>query len=294
CPVCAAVVQERRRAEIAQGIDWAYGNDKKVVMVTITFSHTRFQSLADLLSKQSRALRKLRGGREWTDFKDSVGFGGLIRTLELTYGKSGWHPHTHELWIVDKDVDPEYIRHTVTERWLKICRKEGLVTRGKTEAFRKHSIDVKDNCSTSDYMAKQDDSSHWGADREIANGSVKGAYGKGKHPFQLLDEYSLGNEYSGKLFLDYLEAMRGKAQIFWSHGLKDRVGLDEKTDVELAEEKQDAADLLTSIKRNEWKLVLKYNARTLVLDAAELYGLPGIHILLNDLYCKEIDVQDSS
>ncbi|MFK0573021.1 MAG: hypothetical protein RM811_018465, partial [Endozoicomonas sp.] len=47
CPVCAAVVQERRRAEIAQGIDWAYGNDKKVVMVTITFSHTRFQSLAD-------------------------------------------------------------------------------------------------------------------------------------------------------------------------------------------------------------------------------------------------------
>ena len=28
------------------------------------------------------------------------GFKGLIRSLEVTHGANGWHPHTHELWFL--------------------------------------------------------------------------------------------------------------------------------------------------------------------------------------------------
>lgn len=34
-------------------------------------------------------------------FKDGIGYEGLVRGLELTYGSNGWHPHTHELWVLD-------------------------------------------------------------------------------------------------------------------------------------------------------------------------------------------------
>lgn len=293
CPVCAGVVQERRRIEIAKAIEWAYQNDLKPVMITLTFSHQRFDGLKDLLTKQQKAFVGLRGGKAWAGFKDRVGYKGLIRSLEVTHGNHGWHPHTHELWFVKKTANAEYIKNFVTDRWFKVCSKAGLVPRGRTKAFKKHSVDVKDNCSASDYLAKQDDSRHWGADREIAKASVKEAYGKGKHPFALLDEYTTdGNRYSGRLFLEYLEAMRGRPQIFWSHGLKALVGVDEKTDEEIAAEAQDAADLLARLNRHEWKLVLKYKARALILDIAETAGLPGIHQWLSETTI--IEFQDSS
>lgn len=295
CPVCAGVVQERRRAEIAQAIEWAYANGLKPVMLTFTFPHKFFDKLIKLLNKQKGAFVKLRSGKAWQGFKSRIGFTGLIRSLEVTHGGNGWHPHTHELWFVDKGANADYIKHFVTERWLTMCQKEGLVPRGKIKAFRKHAVDVKDNCSASEYMAKQDDSKHWGADREIAKASSKRSYGKGKHPFALLDDYSTnGDEYSGKLFMEYLEAMRGRPQIFWSHGLKALVGIDDITDEELAGESQDTADLLTHLNMEEWRLVLKHKARAKILDAAEIHGLPGIHALLSDLYYKEIEEMDSS
>ena len=43
-----------------------------------------------------------------------------------------------------------------------------LVTEDKIEDFLKHSIDIRFNCSTSDYLAKFDCKTNWGVDREIA------------------------------------------------------------------------------------------------------------------------------
>ncbi|WP_223932393.1 hypothetical protein, partial [Aeromonas caviae] len=33
--------------------------------------------------------------------RQTLGYRGLVRGLELTYGSNGWHLHTHEMWLVD-------------------------------------------------------------------------------------------------------------------------------------------------------------------------------------------------
>lgn len=274
CPVCAAKVQERRREEIAKAIDWAYANDLQPVMVTLTFPHYSWQKLSKLLDQQAMALQRLRAGQPWSRFQARHGYRGMVRSLELTHGANGWHPHTHELWFVRRDADPVAMLVEVLKRWESACIRAGLLdakNQAQLEAFRAYSVDVKGNCSASDYLAKQDDSRHWGADREIAKASTKQGRSKGVHPFGLLAQ-AADSQRAARLYLSYALAMKGRRQLHWSKGLKDAVGLNDATDEDLAQESREAADCLGRLSFDEWKLIRAAGMRAQVLDAAESSG----------------------
>ena len=265
CPVCANRIQEVRRQEIAIGMKHFIAQGKQAVMVTFTFPHTLSDSLKELLAKQKVAFEKLRAGNVWTLFKNRIGFEGLVRSLEVTRGGNGWHPHTHELWFCNDDQDEEKFKEFLINRWLEMCQKVGLVgdEPAQIEAFTKHSVDVRFHCDTSDYLAKMDDKTHWGVDREIAKASSKQGKAKGMHPFELAHR-----GYS-QLWIEYSEAIKGKSQLYWSPGLKDVVGIADKTDKELAKEQDNEPLLVGELSKDEWFNVLSKELRAYVLDWVE-------------------------
>jgi plasmid rolling circle replication initiator protein Rep len=273
CPNCAAKIQERRRVEIATAMDHMYEHGKKAVMVTLTFPHSKRNNLQGLLDAQKQAFVYLRKGRVWDLFKQRVGYNGLIRSLEITYGENGWHPHTHELWFVDSTANAKYIKEFILRQWEAACIKAGLLDptrRNKLSAFRKHSVDVKDNCSTSEYLAKQDDSRNWGVDREIAKASTKTGKSKGMHPFGFLSHY--GKEKNSKwsrLWVEYNRAFKGKAQLFWSRGLKDECGVNNLSDEELAAVTEDEAIEIMKLTQKQWDKIKSTDSQSLILDVAE-------------------------
>ena len=288
CPVCAAKVQERRRLEIAEAFAHAYATGRKVVMVTFTFPHYHWQKLADLLPKQAEAFKRLRQGKPWERLKTRYGYGGLIRSLEVTLGANGWHPHTHEAWLVSKDCNAYQLRNEVARRWVKMCVKAGLAPddRRKLAAFLRKGVQITDNCNTSEYLAKHDSSKHWGADRELAKANSKTSRSsKGFHPFALLADIASDEPArpdAPARWLEYADAMKGRAQIFWSRGLKAEVGIDEKTDEEIAAEQDDKADLLAALTSQQWRVVLKHKARAEILNIAERAGAAGIQNWLTE------------
>lgn len=287
CPLCAAKIQERRRLEIAQGMNWAYLNGLKAVMVTLTFPHRKHQKLDDLLEMQSEALKRLRKGKTWDKFKEAVNFTGLIRSLELTYGEdNGWHPHTHELWFVDADADADYIKNKVINKWKNACRAAGLLENGEV-GFDDYSVDIKDKVSTSDYLAKQDSSRHWGSDREMAKATSKAGKKSGKHPFAFLEESAAGDEKSGWLYVQFSMAMRGKRQIFWSRGLKKLVGIEDKTDEEITDEsREDQTTESGQFEHPEWEIIRDEKAQGEIISADESGGWPSVQRCLNRLKKK--------
>ncbi|MDR8526222.1 protein rep [Shewanella fidelis] len=272
CPVCTAKIQERRRTEISTAMDKAYQDGMKCVMVTLTFPHMAFQKLDDLVKRQADALQKMRAGKPWQKIKDRAGYHGLIRSLELTYGENGWHPHTHEIWMVSKDCDADWLKEKILSRWESACIRAGLLDEKKLDDFRKHAVDVKDNASNSDYLAKMDDSKHWGADREIAKASTKTGRKKGIHPFQFLVQYAEGDDKAGYRWIEYSDVMKGKRQLFWSRGLKAWADIEDLTDEELAAKQDDKADLLALLSGDQWFIVLKHKARSKILNLAENGG----------------------
>jgi hypothetical protein len=319
CPVCSAKVQERRRIEIAAAIDWAYAEGLQPVMVTFTFPHTQWDDVSDLLDKLGFALKKLRTGEPWKRFKNFSGYEGVIRSLELTIGSSGWHPHTHELWFVSRTLladntdselakyaknhkvnaddvglflDKPTMKAVILKRWESACRRAGLLPDSKIKAFLEHAVDVKGFCSASEYLAKHDQSKHWGADREIAKATSKRGRGdpdsmKGIHPFGLLLKAGDGDAQAGQKFVEYSLSVRGRAQLYWSRGLKGRVGIVDKTDEEVVEEKTEDADVLSAVEHHEWVVIRAAGKQVALLEAAESVGIAAVRTLIKSLQAAE-------
>lgn len=275
CPVCASRIQERRRPEVQQAIDWAKGQGYLVVMVTFTFPHKSWQSLGDLLARQADAFTRLRKGRPWDTMKASRGFKGLIRSLEVTHGANGWHPHTHELWFLKGSA--EGLQSLLAGLWVKACTKSGLVDASDeklVEAFMQHGVDVKEDVDSGDYLAKQDDSRRWGFAEELSKATSKAGRAKGVHPHHFLVRKAPGDRAQ---YVEYVQAMKGRRQLFWSPGLKAQVGVAEITDEVLADESQELAEVLGLLTPEDWGVVRGNDARAEILDIAEDgYGRGGV------------------
>lgn len=288
CPLCCALIQQRRRPEVAQLVEWSYSQGYEPQMITLTFPHTKFDSLGDLLSKQREAFRRLRSGKVWQEFKNRYQFQGLVRSLELTHGVNGWHPHTHELWITRPLTKAErgQFHAFILERWVKACAAVGLLDQSdsvQSHAFRLRSVDVRFQATSSEYLVKQDKGRAWGVDREMATSSSKAGKAAGCHPHQFLVRQAKGDF---DLYLEYVNAMKGARQLFWSPGLKDRVGVEEVADELLAEREDEKADCLGLLTAQQWRFVRGNDARAELLDVAEAMGWPGVVSLLRSLGCE--------
>lgn len=268
CPVCSAKIQSRRAIEISRILQYAYSNGYTATMVTFTHPHSRQDSLESNIERHNTALKLFRGGRVWSKFKQSVGFVGLIRVMEITHGANGWHAHTHELWITQNGFADQ--RDMIVERWRKSCKSAGFKI-NNVEAFNRHSVDVMSDCHASDYLQKMADSSAWGADKELVNGSAKKT--KGLTPFELAEQ----NEAK---FIEYVLATKGRKQMYRTPALLKLAGLRDKTDEELATEKVDEAELICFLDSFGWSIIRRNHIRTQLLDVAEEYGYEGVCVLL--------------
>lgn len=298
CPLCAAVIQEQRRKELIRLIAWAYHKKCQAAMVTLTFPHALGDSLPDLLERQAQALRLFRMGRAWKRLKDFSGYRGHVRSLELTIGENGWHPHTHELFIIDADVDESRFLQELREQWESACVRAGLLDLNNLRqvlGFRDIAVDVRFNCKDSDYLAKQDDSRKWGIDHEVAKASTKAGRSSGIHPHGLLLRAGSGDRRAADLYLDFIQAMKGKRQLVWSPSLKKKCGLDEVSDDEIINSADQDEVLLCLIDPGNWSRIQRCLARRQLTEIGEKALLAGgpeaakvaIAVFLANLYGSE-------
>lgn len=281
CPLCASKIQERRRQEVAQAIEWGEAQGKSVVMVSYTFPHRVDQPLALLLRLQQEAIKSLREGKAYKNLMASVGHAGRIRTLEVTHGRNGWHPHTHELLIVSPSADPGRMKVALSNLWLKACRKVGLFQPDRDDewSFLSHAVDVRDgDLGAAAYLAKMDDQNKWGLSHEMTKGSSKQGRASGSHPFKLAVDAS-----TSQLFMEYVNAIKGARQLVWSRGLKAAVGLDEKTDEQIAQEEATRVTDRIPLSPDDWRKVIKSDARYDLIRAAETDGHDGVKRALEAL-----------
>lgn len=274
CPVCAPKIQARRSLEISKALHWVYSNGYKAVMVTFTQPHTKGERLKDIIDKHRVAMNKMKSGSQFTLFKKRTGYIGQIRGLETTYGANGWHWHAHELWIVSEDCNIENEKEFLKNKWLRSCRTADFNIKNEDD-FLQHAVDVIDNAHATDYLQKL--GKNWGIDKELTHGSSK--KGHGMTPFELLESDNLVHN---RLFLEYIRATKGKAQLFWSRGLKNKTGIAEKTDKEIIDEKVNEAEAIVYLEKELWRCVIQNNARAEILNIVEVAGFDGLQRWFTD------------
>lgn len=307
CPVCSAKITEKRRAELQEGITEAIKAGGSIALLTLTFSHGFEDHLGDNLEKFGGAVTKFKNSRVYGRMKDRYGIeyqrkhagelkdvaGGAVRSLEVTYGINGWHPHTHDLiFLRSAELLEDYrLVDELKQEWLKQCLAAGLGDTSKINDMLERGLTLQGGDYAAEYVAKFGREPKlmdgWNAAREVTKGMSKIGGGEHATPFMLLVWAQQGDDQAAALFREYAKVFEGRRMLTWSPGLKTHlIGSDEEaTDEEIAQadDPKPEEELVYRLDVDQWKLVMSRNARYELLLVAARNGAEGIDALLEEL-----------
>lgn len=248
CPVCSAKIAAERAQELTRLITWNAERGGSVGLLTLTMQHHAGHRLRDLRRGLTKAWRHVTSSRGWKEAKGHLGMDGYVRAIEATHGANGWHLHIHCLLIFDGPISTELVDLLAEEVWARWS--VGLGREGFT-AVREHAVDVRIGDHALERLA--------GYINKLAFEAVGGRWKKGRAggrtPFELLaDGLATGLADDLELWLEWEQGSKGMRQLVWSRGLKGRVGLDERTDEEIAEDTATGSTIAVLPART-WKLV---------------------------------------
>lgn len=266
CPVCAAKIAERRRAELVEAIESAKQKGWRVHFVTLTVPHGVGDDINALLAGLRGALKRMSHGKYAISKQLDGALKGYIRTLEVTHGQNGWHPHYHLLVMTDHHIKPGMLQDVYRPAWQRACRLAGLPIPSD-----RHGCTVQDGADAARYASK------WGLEDEMTKGHMKKTRRKGCTPWGLLravldgDDSEYSPERASGLFRVYAAAFKGSRQLYWSNGLRAALELGQDVSDEILAERPDdeQAILVGTLTVEDWRAVRRCRAESAVLDAAE-------------------------
>jgi len=291
CPVCSRKVSEVRRAELLAGMaTWRAASDlNRVQLLTLTFPHDAGQALPDLLERFGLALRKFKAGAVWRKFSAEHSRAGSVRSLEVTHGANGWHPHSHELVFL-RALPSDWWRAELAAAWLRCLKAAGLD--GAADAhILEHGLDLRGGDYAAEYVSKFGrDLEGWSVADELTRGHSKiGARSAGAvsraaldvhvTPFQLLAWWQAGDVEAGALFREYARAFEGKRMLFWSPKLRQVLGVADLDDAEIAARLGRTEPLpdespVGSLTPQQWAVIVSRGAQCDLLELAAMLDDP--------------------
>ena len=271
CPLCSTRINATRRLEVGALAATSQSRGYYCALQTITLRHYQGQALGMLFNALSEGQRGVAATTSVRRVRRELGLVGYVRSLEITYGAHGWHPHIHKLLVFEREpsvADLQRLADTEYPVWVRQCRRRGLgIPIRECYDIRP----VYDADEAAQYLVKSDedltalskDAESAAVTRrkqEVADGRARsiagmayemtgGMYTKAGRavssmsPWQLLEEYAATGDMAYlDLWHEYERASKGRRQIIWSRGLKTMFGIGEVTDEEIAEREEGTRD----------------------------------------------------
>lgn len=269
CPVCAAKISEQRRVELEQAIARCIARGGVIYLATYTIAHTRYDNLSVLLTSFLAARKRAKQGRSAQELRKKFGVLGTISVREVTWSHvNGWHPHCHELVFFSGEIDADEYAQAAREQWQRAAEHEHL-------QMNEHGFKLdRTYGAVADYVAKfgrEPKTTPWGPSAELTKGHLKqGRAEEHLTPFGMLRLIAQGRDELKPIFREYAQWFKGKHQLVWSAGLRAQLldDVQEKSDLELAQEPEEETILLGQLMQSQWQSILAQDARGELLEVA--------------------------
>jgi hypothetical protein len=246
-----------------------------VGLATFTISHRAGESLADVKRRLDTAYAYQFAGRWGVAWRRSHRVIGTIRSLEITHGENGWHPHYHTLMVrntANTQSSMAAIELELTTRWghaVHAARATASAERGVTFAgWDVGSVAYLTKIGQEIVQAAR----RWDVVAELTKAPAKRGRSKGRTTWELLADYMTGDVRAGELWIEAARTLKGARHLVASPGLYNRLGatIDLDTDNATAEQQITQSDrLLASLTGDEWRVILNKNMRAELLDVAD-------------------------
>lgn len=282
CPVCAAKIAMRRTAEVERVLSAHLAAGGGVEFVTTTMPHGFGDLLAVTRRVAADSWRRVLQSRGYRAIKDAVGIAGVIRTLEVTHGRNGWHPHFHALVLTERplsdDERAQLLAH-IFAAW-----RSAVVHAGQPAPLPEYTtIDaVRDVSDVAAYVTKVK------VALEVTQGAAKLGRRPGQRtPFAVLADFlEHGDADDLAVWQEWQRGIKGAKQLTWSKGLRERYRVADVTDEALAAEAVDG-EKLAPLTAEEFKAVCRTSAGACaVLEAAERGGVDAVRLLVAALVAE--------
>jgi hypothetical protein len=285
CPICSLRISTQRVKKLQAAIKYWQEllSCHRVLFVTSTIPHTINQSLHQVRSSFMSARRRMReqkilkrtpGFMSFNEICENFGLVGSVSGMETTYGKNGWHYHSHEIFFLSWELSSEAIeklRELMVIAWKRALVSEKVAIKND-DAFFKRSIDIELVSSGSDiasYISKT--GGGWTASHEVAKSQVK----KGRMGSMSIFDLARGiaqaqdKQKCQKLIREFSKEMFGKRQLFFSKGMASLLHYDEDEELEDGE---GLSELLGIINQIDWQIIRKKELRGEFLQICETSG----------------------
>jgi hypothetical protein len=267
-------IAQKRRVEVVKSVVVARAQGLEVFHVIDTVRHNASQTLKEVLAGYSNARKLMMHRKPYKRLKNDIGLVGTMRALEVTHSwENGWHVHGHSLWFLPSGTGVGVLQEALYPMW-----RDGNLSAGMMAPSPERGIVVQDGTYASEYASK------WGLEDEVTSAHIKKGRQGHRSPWQLLDEAGEGDAKSGKLYQVYGKELKGRRQVIWSPGLRQRLDLgQEQTDEQLAAEVDPESILLGRLTMSQWRAVMRADKRGKVLETARAKGWPGVVELVAQL-----------
>lgn len=278
CPVCAVKITEQRRAEIATAVQSAIARDYSMMLLTLTASHAIHEPCKDVTNRFVAAQRYMRQKTGYRSYREHIGEVGFIKSLEVTYGENGFHPHSHSLVFIRSSATSGQVeewQERLRDYWVDVCAKRGMLS-NRVNGLTLELVD-RSHEKVVDYIAKQvgnDSPRSWTVSHEVAKSVHKTARPGSRSMWQLLEDSLVGDTASGKLFQEYAKAFKGKRHIIWSDKLRAHLlpdDADELDDDELVHTVQLGSRVVACMSGYAFGQLVKLGLRLELLERCEEY-----------------------
>jgi len=232
CPECTAKKMSKYSTRIAAAIDALYKKDLVPIMITYTVFHTiqqdceqtyklllkswnNFDKNKTWRRKKKTPTKKIQSNHvegdyyikasPWGEFYNEFHCNHTVKTLEITYGKHGWHPHIHQLvWIPKSKLQKTAeFEQRLQEFWNKCVDNAAKIIfdekHYETRKFLESKPTREDYNHQGLYISKTETGKikawssgdylcGWGGNNELTGLGMKIAHGENVTPFQMLEK----------------------------------------------------------------------------------------------------------
>lgn len=220
CPVCAAVIQWRRREQLEDAETNARAKGYGYAHVTITARHSAQTDPRELYEGISKAWSFARSGAPWQRWKERIGFLGTIRATDATVGTNGLHVHFHVALVTSAPLAAGQLSELRSFWFGRYSRKlQALGFQAPLEYDRATgdplAIAITQVPTLGDYLAKLPLA--W----ELTASQTKAAARGSRTMWEVLRDCATYNRKAdAALWRAWCKTMHGKNSLVWSKGLK--------------------------------------------------------------------------
>nr|WP_176451871.1 protein rep [Propionibacterium freudenreichii] len=279
CPVCNAKIMARRGLELGAAVETWTKHGGRVAFMTFTVRHSRKDSLTAVWDGVASGWRRVTSGKGWTSDQLRHGVEGFVRVVEVTHGRNGWHVHLHVLvFLVGDFGDALALHRSMFGRWERGVLAAGL----GTPLARAQDVQQMSAATGLDHLARYLSKAQFQGKigHELTNSQSKTARSalSTRSTWEVLGDAANGLAKEVGLWFEWEKGSRGRRQIGWSAGLRDRLGLmvEESDDVIAAEEVGSVADTVALITGDGWRRLVGQQKLYECLRSCELGGQAGL------------------